>query len=137
MSLFFLYGIIILIMLHSTFFLSQGLIQSLLTTLPLPILVHVQDFVDMIGVDLQTLNTVTEIIIIADILFVAVLFIKISCFGICQLNAGMITIVALYLLASVYQRYGFGPLEITNQQNESLDLHPMHFELWFCDLIIF
>lgn len=83
----------------------------------------------MIGVNLQGVDTLTEIIIIADILFIAIILIKISCFGICQLNAGMITIFALYLLASISQRYGFGPLEIINQQKESLELQPIHFEL--------
>ena len=128
-SLFFLYGLIILVMLHSTLFLSNGLIQSMLTSLPLPILMHVQDLFDMFGVNIQSLDTVTEIIILADILFIAIIFVKISCFGICQLNAGMITIITLYLFVSICQKYGFGPLEMINQNKEIVDLQPIHFEL--------
>ncbi len=100
-SLFFWYGLIILSILHTSLFLSHGLIPKLLSFLPAPTFEYLNNILEMIGVDFEDMDIITEMIILADLLFIVVNMIKICCFGLGQLNTGILMILFGYLIMSM------------------------------------
>lgn len=128
-SLFFWYGLIVLSILHTSLFLSHGLIPKLLSLLPEQTFEYLTNIFETIGVDFEDMDIITEMIILADLLFIAFIVIKLCCFGLGQLNAGILMIIFVYLIISTLKEWRFETMEGIRKDVIPLELQHLHLDL--------